>query len=145
MSTPSQSRLSHYTEAYLSSSDLLASSDCISSSYQTTVVDEKPVSRTNPHPRALDVPEVVLAIFDQLDPQPPVDLSACSRASRVCRAFSEPASKVIWGRLMSLGPLWNALSDGEVQRHSLYPGYCRRPDQRHISRVLRHVSWYSST
>ena len=61
--------------------------------------------------RALHIPEIVFAIFDEFDPLHPDDLATCALASRVCHSFAEPASCVVWHRLTSLLPLWSIFNN----------------------------------
>ena len=85
---------------------------------------------TQPHP-VLCNQDVLASLFDVFDPSDPTDLATCARSARVCRAWNEPASSVVWGRGVDIMNLFSIL-----RRHSASD----RRTQETSSWALRKVS-----
>ena len=65
------------------------------------------------HP-ALQLPEILAAIFDNFDPSSDRnDCRTCVNAARVCHSLSEPASSAVWRSMVNLSPLWAILYPGK--------------------------------
>ena len=60
------------------------------------------------HP-ALQTYDILEALFNIFDPSAAEDRAACANAALACRSFTGLASRVVWGALPNLNPLWNAL------------------------------------
>ena len=75
----------------------------------TSSPDLPSTSKTQPSCGAWLPYDVLILIFENLNPTNTRDKLTCVRASRVCRAWAEPASAVLWRHLPTMLPLWNVL------------------------------------
>ena len=84
---------------------------------------------------ALQMPDILDAVFAAFDRNVKEDYIACINAARVCRSFMDPAERVIWNEIPTLSTLWNLLlKDGPMLRLFIQKG------QRHFDgREGRHA------
>ena len=65
-----------------------------------------PQSLCHPALQTFDILEAVFKVFDSTSAE---DRAACANAALTCRSFTDPASRIVWGDLPHLKPLWNIL------------------------------------
>ncbi|KAI0772951.1 hypothetical protein BD413DRAFT_37906 [Trametes elegans] len=85
--------------------------------------------------RALRCTDITLEIFELLLTTAPLpERSACARCARTCRAFYEPAVRVLWRELPSLDPFWaivpKAISHPMATEMDAVRGTCFRSGRR---------------
>ncbi|TBU52562.1 hypothetical protein BD310DRAFT_831934 [Dichomitus squalens] len=96
-----------------------------------------------PHP-ALYNQDVLALLFDVFNPFNRTDRATCARSARVCRAWAEPASSVVWSKGVDLTILFRILHrpsslDTMARKiSSSDPGMTQEKLQ-----VIRHEAWQS--
>ena len=72
--------------------------------------DNNQAMQSSPAHAALNSYDILLHLFDQLQFCQGPSRAAIASCARVCRAWQEPASYVLWRNLPALHPLWNLLA-----------------------------------